>query len=554
MKADKELYRRLRDLSCEQLWNEEVPRFDRASSRERMQNVAVIRAVGVAFAGRGTAEQKAGVRAWLVRLLQDPAEKIRRYATAALPKIGAGAGAERKLLSLLQTTTVEREKKSVGRALDKVGGRATLELVAREPGAFPQTEQKVRASVARREQPSVILLDRAFTGWAGLRIHLRCRRGLESILREEVEEVLAARHALRILDVRRGLVAVAPLAPFTLHDLYALRCFATVGLVLGSVRGTESAESLAALITSPLSRRLLETFTDGPFRYRIEFVSRGHQRGAIREVANRAYALCPDILNDARLAPWSVDIQPAGRETWVELRPRLSPDPRWYYRLDDVAAASHPPLAAGMARLAGKVAGETVWDPFCGSGLELIERALLGGVRSVYGTDVSPEAIAIAQANFAAAKPPSVRATFACGDFREFGRVEGLRPESVTLMITNPPMGRRIRLVQPQTLFTDLFRVAAVVLKPGGRLVFPNPLRLEPADRSLQLQYRRAVDLGGFDCRLEMYRKEPRPRPARRGAWAAPGDVGHAIRSDEATGRAGVPALRATRASSRLPT
>ena len=48
-----------------------------------------------------------------------------------------------------------------------------------------------------------------------------------------------------------------------------------------------------------------------------------------------------------------------------------------------------------MARLAGKLNREVVWDPFCGSGLELIETALRGGVQSTYGTDISANAIAI---------------------------------------------------------------------------------------------------------------------------------------------------------------
>jgi predicted RNA methylase len=510
VKSDKELYRRLRVLSCEQLWTEEVPRFDRATPKERMANVGVIRAVGVVFAERGTAAQRAAVRAWLVGLLQDPGEKIRRYAMAAIPKIGAGATAEKELLAVLKTATVDREKKFVGRALDKVGGRATLEAFAQSPGILSQTEQKVKASVARHERPSVVRLDRPFAAFANLRIHLRCRRGLETILREEVEEYVAARRNFRIVEVRGCYVAITPLAPFSLNDLYALRCFATVGFVLGTVRGTDPAasiEALAGVIASPLSRQLLGTFTEGPIRYRLDYVARGHQRGAVRLLANRAYALCPEILNDARSAPWSVDIQPAGRDMLVELRPRLSPDPRLYYRRDDVAAASHPPLAASMARLAGKADNEIVWDPFCGSGLELIERALRGGVQQVYGTDLSPEAIAIARANFAAAKLAAVRASFACCDFRDFGKVEGLGPGTVTLMITNPPMGRRIRIPDMRGLFAELFNVAATVLKPGGRLVFPNPMRLAPTDRSLQRQYRQVVDLGGFSCRLEVYRK-----------------------------------------------
>jgi tRNA G10 N-methylase Trm11 len=69
-------------------------------------------------------------------------------------------------------------------------------------------------------------------------------------------------------------------------------------------------------------------------------------------------------------------------------------------------------------------------------------------------------------------------------------------------------MGRRIRIQNLRGLFEDFFKVAAATLKPGGRLVFANPLKVEPADRSLELQYRQAIDLGGFDCRLEVYTKK----------------------------------------------
>lgn len=510
MKTDKELYRQLRGLSCEKLWNDEVARFDRSTPKERMERVAVIRAVGTVFSASGTTKQKTEVRSWLVRLLQDPSEKVRRYAMTALPKIGAGTGEEEVLLSLLRKTTVEREKKFLGQALDKIGGTATLSVVAGVRGFLPQTEQKVRASVARRERPSVIRMDSTLSDFTRLRIHLRCRKGLEEIVRDEVKEYIAKHGKFRIVEVRSRLVAITPVAPFSLADIYALRCFATAGFVLGTVRSsnpTESADALASVITSSLSRSVLATFTEGSIRYRLEFVSKGHQRGAVRLLANRAYAMCPDVLNDARSAPWSMDIHPTGHGISVELRPKLTPDPRFTYREDDIPAASHPPLAACMARLGGRVNNEIVWDPFCGSGLELIERALLGGVQSIYGTDLSPDAIAISRANFAAAKVKAVQSKFTCCDFRDYATVEGLGPKSVTLIITNPPMGRRIRVPNMRGLFGDLFAVAAAVLKPGGRLVFANPLRIEPLDPSLKLQYRQVIDLGGFDCRLEMYLK-----------------------------------------------
>ena len=527
MKADKELYRELRGLTCDQLWNDEVARFNRATPKERMERVAVIRAVGVVFAGRGTAEQRTAVRAWLRGLLQDPAEKIRRYAMAALPKIGAGAGEEKELLSLLQTTTVEREKKFLGKALDKIGGAATLDMVASVPGLLPQTEQKVRASLARKAQPSAIRMEQVFPLVPALRIHLRCRRGLEGIVRGEVQDFIAKRGQFRLLDVSAGVVALTPTAAFSLAEIYTMRCFATVGFVLGTVppaEGAAAVEGLASVIASPLSRQILTAFTEGSIRYRLDFIGKGHQRGAVRDVVNRAYALCPEILNDARSAPWAMDVYATATGQTVELRPKFAPDPRLSYRTDDVEAASHPPLAACMARLAGRRGLELVWDPFCGSGLELIESALLGGVKKIFGTDISPEAIAIAQANVAAAKLQDVQTKFVCCDFREHAKIEGLGSAGVTLIITNPPLGRRVRVPNLRGMFADLFTVAADVLKPGGRLVFANPMKIEPVDPSLKLQYREVIDLGGFDCRLEMYEKlaQPAARPVPAAAAAVP--------------------------------
>ena len=507
----KELYQELRRLTCEQLWQDEVPRFDRATPQVRMARVAVIRSVGVVFSESGTAAQKDAARAWLRSLLHDPQEKIRRYAMTALPKLGAGADEEASLLSLLRTPANEREQKFLGRALGKIGGAATLESMPEgAPGFLLQTRQKVQANVARSQSPGAVRMDSRLADFAGLRIHLRGRAGLESFVRDEVEAAFKTRGLFRVAEVRRGLVAITPLAPFSLGDIYALRCFGTVGFVLGTTataEGAEAIESLAAAITSPLARRVFGTFTEGPIRYRLDFTARGHQRGAVRQLANRAFELCPTILNDARTAPWAVDIHPAGRGSSVELRPRLTPDPRLWFRQEDVPAASHPPLAASMARLAGRVENDIVWDPFCGSGLELIERALLGGVRHVHGTDLSADAIAITRKNFTAAKFDSIPADFSRCDFRSY---TGLGSGGATLIITNPPMGMRVPIPDLHGLIGDLFSAAATMLRPGGRLVFANPVRIESPHRALRLQSRQTVDFGGFDCRLEMYLKSAR--------------------------------------------
>jgi len=513
MKADQDLYKRLRDLPKERLWSDEVSRFDAATPRERMERVAVIRAVGMIFGRFGAEEEKRRVRDWLITLLSDPQEKIRRYAANALPKIGAGDQGEARILDVLHTAG-EREQRHLGRALEKVGGAATLALAGQ--GTLPRlTEQKVRAGVARREQPASINLQARLAVKGALKIRLRCRRGLEKLVHEEASEKLRAHDGFRLGSVRPGCVTVETREEFSLGDLYRLRCFATVGLDLGTIRddAVDWAEELAACIASTTNRALMIEATSGAPRYRLDFPERGHQRGAIRRVVDRVFEQAPEMLNDSREAPWSIDVIPTGqgrKEAFVELRPRLYPDPRLTYRQDDIPAASHPPLAACMARLAGPHSREVVWDPFCGSGLELVERALLGGVSSLHGTDLDSKAIAIARANISAAQLSVIKSNFSACDFRAAlnpGNPAGIIPGGVTLMITNPPLGRRIRVKDLQGLFADLYQVAARALAPGGRLVFVNPLRLRPEDPSLKLEYRQAIDMGGFECRLEMYRK-----------------------------------------------
>ena len=110
-----------------------------------------------------------------------------------------------------------------------------------------------------------------------------------------------------------------------------------------------------------------------------------------------------------------------------------------------------------------------------GSYIEAKDAFEKAAAESIYGTDLNPNAIAISRAKLAASKVKVVLLRLACRDFRD--------------------------------LFGDLFAVAAAVLKRGGRLVFANPLGIEPADPSLKLRYRRVIDHGGFNCRLEMYRR-----------------------------------------------
>ena len=502
----KDLYRELRALPWLRLWEQEVPRFNSASPDEKLRTVALIRAIGAGFTEASQPSLKEPVRQWLLSLLADPAEKIRRYAMTALPKIGAGRTEERQLLSLLSKTSADREKKFLGKALEKIGGSATLDLIRQQGISLPLlNEQRAKANLARQQKPSSIRFTIPFSDVSQLRIHLRCRTGLEPILSQEVKD---SKTPFRIVEIRPGLLTLAPTAPFRLDDLFSLRCFSTASFLLGTLQKSPSVvEPLATLIASPLSRSLLQTFTDGPIRYRFEWMGKGHQRSAVRQIAQRVYALCPDLLNDSREAPWAIEIHPTPMGDFVELRPRLSPDPRFPYRQQDVPAASHPPLAAAMARLAGPFPDETVWDPFCGSALELIERVRLTGVRRILGTDLSPDAIQAARANWQAARFPGVSADFVLRDFRDFEKIPNYGPASISLLITNPPLGKRVPIPNLRGLLEELFTIASVALRPGGRMVWINPLKIKPPASSLRLEFQQTVDLGGFACRLELLRK-----------------------------------------------
>jgi 23S rRNA G2445 N2-methylase RlmL len=495
----KEHYQRLRQLDCSELWDNEVAAFDRANEKDRVSLVAVVRAVGVVFSECGTPSQREQARSWLRKLLNDPQEKVRRYAMTALPKLGGSAEEEKDLLGLLATSVSDREKKHLGQALEKIGGAATL-AQAGMYGGLARTVQKAQANLARFEEPGSISLDVDLSDRNQFLIHLRCRRGLERILEAEVTESAGAEKKFLTRRTEQGLVVLEAISPFRLSDLFSFRCFASVAFLLGNPdRSENEADALSHLIASPRALSLLQTLTDGPIRYRLDFSARGHQRGLVREVTDRVFELCPALINDSRHTPWQIDIHQNARDTFVELTPRFS------YRRQDVPAASHPPLAAAMARLAGHMHNEAVWDPFCGSGLELIECALRGGVARVIGTDRSADAIPITEQNFQSALSRDVTARFVCSDFRDHARIAGLEPGSISLVISNPPMGRRVPIPNLPGLIKELFIAAAAVLKPGGRLVFANPLPVAPMGLPLRRDFQQKVDLGGFSVHVERY-------------------------------------------------
>lgn len=326
-----------------------------------------------------------------------------------------------------------------------------------------------------------------------LEVVYRCRRGLEPWVAEESGgEVIGPE--------RVGLRSNRSLADL----LGNVRTALDVVIPLPTGDATQPIdEALFAALTLPSTRALLRRLTHGPIRFRIEWAEAGKRRAQTMKLAARLRDAAPELLNDPTASLWQVDVneKPTRR---IELVPKALPDPRFAYRQADVVGSSHPTIAAALAWVAEPHPRDVVWDPFVGGGTELIEIARRQMVKQLYGSDVSEQALLRARLNVDAAGVPAelVRA-----DATAF-----VPPLAPTLIVSNPPMGRRVLDKERVTELMARFLVhASKVLAPGGRLVWLTPraddARAAAPSLGLTIELTRKVDLGGFSAELQRFRK-----------------------------------------------
>jgi 23S rRNA G2445 N2-methylase RlmL len=285
---------------------------------------------------------------------------------------------------------------------------------------------------------------------------------------------------------------------------WACRLVSALAFPLPPVRGSLEAAFIVSLC-SPAAAAILGCFTRGAVRYRIAWAGGGHRRAVVWRLAQAVAARAPQLRNDPTGSNWEVRVtEHADGTVQLRLVPRFA-DTRFAYRVRDVPAASHPTLAAALALVAGVRADDVVWDPFVGSGTELIERARLGPCAALIGTDSDPRALAAAGVNLAAA---GLVASLSGGDACS-QPVTG-----VTLILCNPPMGRRVHRGDVAPLLERFLAHAARRLRPGGRLVWISPLpgrTLHWARRAgLVASYRQPVDMGGFSAEIQRFDRPER--------------------------------------------
>ena len=339
---------------------------------------------------------------------------------------------------------------------------------------------------AKRGEPSSIATDVAPP--TALAVRLACRPGLAPLLVEELASIGMAPRAIDEAHVELSLSG-----PWS--TLFVSRLWASAAIRI-PLPPDELATSITRALTAESTRALLGAWTRGPVRWRLGF-ARGHKRALVWRVARDVAAAAPELVNDPSATTWEVQVD--DEATALGLVPRRIEDPRFAWRVAEVPSASHPTVAAALAWVAEARPGDRVWDPFCGSGAELVERARRGPCRSLLGTDLEAAALAAARANLDAA---GVTAELTLADARSHAA------GPVDLIVTNPPLGSRIRLDAAALLAGALPNLARQ-LAPRGRLVWitPAPRETSPVAERLKLRRVRSlgVDLGGVRGQLERW-------------------------------------------------
>ncbi|MEZ4403624.1 MAG: methyltransferase [Kofleriaceae bacterium] len=441
----------------------------------------------VAEAGGGDA---AG-RALVLASLDDVRPRTQRAAVVAAGKLG-GDDARAAVCRLWDRGALTPAlARAAADALGKLGGDDARRRLAATvaDGDRELARRRDRALlISERDEataPSTLVLDRAPAGPVVVVAH--CRAGLESLLAAELAEAGLRPHRLghgRVMADLDGPLATLGAARLALH--------AGIYWPLAAATADDLAAALAA------AAPLLAAWTDGPVRWRLAFERGGHRRALVWAAAAATRARAPSLVNQPRETTWDVVV--GADERHLELRPRALGAARFGWRVVDIPAASHPTIAAALARVAAPTADATAWDPFVGSGGELCELARLtaGGL---HGSDLDPRSLAAADANLTAAGARA-RATLTEADALAH------RPPPVDVIISNPPMGMRLRGDVGALLAAFAARVPAC-LTPRGRLVWLTPAadRTGPplAAAGLRRTYARHVDLGGHEVMLERW-------------------------------------------------
>jgi len=438
----------------------------------------------------------------LIACSDDQDLRVRRNAIVALGKL-RGDRAEARLIELWSDSP-ELLRPTLVEALGKIGSARALALLNQDQklkSCVPHLVDRARLMAERRstrsDRPARARLDVPLG--APMLIAVTCRSGLASVVAEQlrgVDRLVVDAPDRLLVRSYRG----------TLGELLCARSALAPGLLLALDEiGTGEAmpAALAARLADPDLLDCLERLTEGTPSLRLDVAGTGHQRTLVWSTAQALRRLTSRISLDPVAAPWVATLYQGNRHPWLLILPQRHDDTRFTYRRRQLPAASHPTIAAALAHVLGCRDDDVVWDPFAGSGLELIERARLGPYRALIGSDIDHRAIRAAHDNAVAAGVERLRL--------EPWDVRTASPGTVTAIVTNPPLG--VRLVRDGTL-GDLLEAflsrARQALVPDGRLVWLSPMPERTARYAERLGFsverKSHVDVGGLKPELQCLR------------------------------------------------
>jgi hypothetical protein len=427
----------------------------------------------------------------LLAALADAAPRVRRSAASALARL-ASTGARAALTARMDAPDVTADERRVlVEALARAAGvEARDRLLALDPaGDAEMARRRDRALLiierdAKRTESSSIAVE--LPPPAPVTVRLHCKPGLAGLLADDFPRCQP--HGDAAIDIELA---------SSWQQLFASHLWISAGVRIPL--DTDDPSSIAKTIASPAVRTLLAAWTRGPIRWRLGF-ARGHRRAVVWRIAREVATYAPELVNDPRQTTWDILVDDTPSDRALEIVPRAA-DPRFEWRVAQVPASSHPTVAAALARVAGVRSDERVWDPFVGSGAELVECARRGQPAMLAGSDTSETALAAARANLEAAH---VSASLVLADARQH------TPGPVDVIVTNPPLGSRVR-VDAGGLLVECLGNFARQLAPGGRLVWitPVPRKTEAIATRCGLRLNRTIeiDLGGVHGRLERWDK-----------------------------------------------
>lgn len=288
-----------------------------------------------------------------------------------------------------------------------------------------------------------------------------------------------------------------------------------IGVVLGEI-DADDITALAQLVASSEARlrgAMSGLDVDGKIRLRFDQRNDEVEKKETRPLTGKhmgpwafAEALGREgcgVISDGRDSHWQLRLLKHDKKTLVAVVPKKFEDMRWQWRTDaskEVDGSSQSTIAAAIVALAAPRAGESIWDPFCGAGTELvIASQMTNGKAKLLGTDINPDAIKIAQ-----------ETTKRLGVTAELRQSDALTiTEKFSIVLTNPPFGMRTARGEARGILESFFGKIRMRLLSGGRFVL---LSNAPAGTAqwgkaagLKLVESIPVRLGGMSCELQRF-------------------------------------------------